>query len=120
VSGVGPKLALALLSTLGVDRGAKAVREKNIALLSSVSGIGKKTAERLALELADKVGEFVDSGPAIADPRRGAAEAALRALERLGYDPTEAGQAIRQALAADGVGDAETLVRRSLQHLTKK
>jgi len=120
VSGVGPKLAIALLSTLGVERGAKAVREKNIALLSSVSGIGKKTAERLALELADKVGEFVESGPATLDPRRGAAEAALRALERLGYDPTEAGQAIRQVLAADGVGDAETLVRRSLQHLTKK
>jgi holliday junction DNA helicase RuvA len=120
VSGVGPKLAIALLSTLGVDRGAKAVREKNIALLSSVSGIGKKTAERLALELADKVGEFVDAGPVSLDPRRGAAEAALRALERLGYDPTEAGQAIRQVLAADGAGDAETLVRRSLQQLTKK
>ena len=119
VSGVGPKLAVALLSALGVERGAKAVRDKNIALLSSVSGIGKKTAERLALELADKVGEFVDEGPRAADPRRGAAEAAMRALERLGYDPGEAGLAIRQALAADGAADAETLVRRSLHHLTK-
>ncbi|MGH7675521.1 MAG: Holliday junction branch migration protein RuvA, partial [Gemmatimonadales bacterium] len=50
VTGVGPKLALALLSGLGVERAARAVQERNVALLASVSGIGKKTAERLALE----------------------------------------------------------------------
>ncbi len=82
VSGVGPKLAVSLVSALGVERGARAVQEKNIALLASVSGIGKKTAERLALELADKVGEFVDAAAA---PVSGAASAALQALERLGY-----------------------------------
>src|SRR5437870_9375993 len=81
VSGVGPKLAVSLVSALGVERGARAVQEKNIALLASVSGIGKKTAERLALELADKVGEFVDAAAA---PVSGAASAALQALERLG------------------------------------
>ncbi|HXV91195.1 MAG TPA: Holliday junction branch migration protein RuvA, partial [Gemmatimonadales bacterium] len=59
VSGVGPRLAIALLSHLGAGRGARAIREKNVALLASVSGIGKKTAERLALELGDKVDEFV-------------------------------------------------------------
>ncbi|MBI1966941.1 MAG: Holliday junction branch migration protein RuvA [Gemmatimonadetes bacterium] len=117
VSGVGPKLAVALLSALGVERGAKAVKEKNIALLASVSGIGKKTAERLALELGDKVDEFVDAG---APPAGGAAEAALRALERLGYGVAEADKAVRAALAADGSGDAETLVRRALQLLTTR
>lgn len=120
VSGVGPKLAVALLSALGVERGAKAVKERNIALLSSVSGIGKKTAERLALELGDKVDEFVSAGRAPTDPRRGAAEAALRALVGLGYEAAEAGTAIRQVLAADGAGDPETLVRRALQLLVKK
>jgi Holliday junction DNA helicase RuvA len=58
VSGVGPKIAIALMSALGVERGVRALRERNIALLASVSGIGKKTAERLALELTDKLGEF--------------------------------------------------------------
>jgi len=121
VTGVGPKLAIALLSALGADRGAKAIRERNIGLLSSVSGIGKKTAERLALELADKVGEFVTGGESAAVVRpEGAAEAALQALERLGYSPGEADRALRQTLADDGdaAGDIEQLVRRALQLLT--
>ena len=118
VSGVGPKLAVSLVSTLGVERGARAVQEKNIALLASVSGIGKKTAERLALELADKVGEFVDAAAASVS---GAASAALQALERLGYARAEADRALGAVLAADGggAGDAEMLVRRALQLLTQ-
>jgi len=118
VSGVGPKLAVSLVSALGVERGARAVQEKNIALLASVSGIGKKTAERLALELADKVGEFVDAAAASVS---GAASAALQALERLGYARAEADRALGAVLAADGggAGDAETLVRRALQLLTQ-
>jgi len=116
VSGVGPKLAVSLVSALGVERGARAVQDKNIALLASVSGIGKKTAERLALELADKVGEFVDAAAA---PVSGAASAALQALERLGYARAEADRALGAVLAADGAGDAETLVRRALQLLTQ-
>jgi len=126
VSGVGPKLAVAVMSALGVERGARAVREKNIALLSSVSGIGKKTAERLALELGDKVNEFVDGGGGAngtAPPLATGAEAALKALERLGYTTAESDRAVRQALANDGsLGDGETeaLVRRALQVLTRK
>ena len=126
VSGVGPKLAVAVMSALGVERGARAVREKNIALLSSVSGIGKKTAERLALELGDKVNEFVDGGGGAngnAPPLASGAEAALKALERLGYTTAESDRAVRQALANDGsLGDGETeaLVRRALQVLTRK
>jgi len=118
VSGVGPKLAVSLVSALGVERGARAVQDRNIALLASVSGIGKKTAERLALELADKVGEFVDAATA---PVSGAASGALQALERLGYARAEADRALGAVLAADGggAGDAETLVRRALQLLTQ-
>jgi len=118
VAGVGPKIAIALLSALGLERGVRAVAERNIALLSSVSGIGKKTAERLALELADKVGELeVSAGPA-ALPGGGAAEAALKALERLGYATAEADRALRDVLSADGDGgDTEALVRRTLQLL---
>ena len=123
VSGVGPKLAVAVMSALGVERGARAVREKNIALLSSVSGIGKKTAERLALELGDKVNEFVDgAGGAARAPLATGAEAALKALERLGYSTVEADRALREALADNGggglEGETEALVRRALQVLT--
>ena len=98
---------------------SSAVREKNIALLSSVSGIGKKTAERLALELGDKVDEFVDGGT---PPIPGGAEAALKALERLGYSTAEADRALRETLAGNGglEGETETLVRRALQVLTTK
>ena len=118
VSGVGPKIAIALLSALGVERGARALREKNIGLLSSVSGIGRKTAERLALELGEKVEEFTEA-PATTVPE--GAEAALKALERLGYATPEADRAVRQALAGNGSnGETEALVRRALQILTTR
>ena len=127
VSGVGPRLAVSLLSALGVARGARAVTERNIGLLSSVSGIGRKTAERLVLELADKVGEFVDADGGRAEAAGGgggggdggAAETALKALERLGYSTAEADDALRQVLAADAsAGSADALLRRALHLLT--
>ncbi len=120
VSGVGPKIGIALLSALGVERGARALREKNIALLASVSGIGRKTAERLALELGEKVEEFTEA-PAVEVPA--GAEAALKALERLGYATAEADRAVRQALSGNGSeasGETEALVRRALQILTTR
>jgi Holliday junction DNA helicase RuvA len=123
VSGVGPKLGVALMSALGVERGARAVREKNIALLSSVSGIGRKTAERLALELGDKVEEFTASAGAPA-PLPGGSESALKALEHLGYGAAEAERALREVLAArtngDANGETEVLVRYALQVLTTR
>ncbi len=122
ISGVGPKIGIALLSALGVERGARALREKNIGLLSSVSGIGRKTAERLALELGEKVEEFT-AAPAVDVPPPAAAEAALKALERLGYATAEADRAVRQALSGNGSeasGETEALVRRALQILTTR
>jgi Holliday junction DNA helicase RuvA len=116
VSGVGPRTAIALLSALGAERGARAIKNRDIAALASVSGIGKKTAERLALELGDKVAEFAESGP----PVTGTAEAAVRALERLGYATPEADKAVRQALAGNGDKEPATLVRRALELLTAR
>jgi holliday junction DNA helicase RuvA len=118
VNGVGPRIAVAFLSTLGAERGAKAIQKKDLATLSSVSGVGRKLAERLALELSDKLGELVGGQPA---PLDAPARAALAALERLGYGGTEAERALRQALAGDGGdADAEVLVRRALHVLTTK
>jgi holliday junction DNA helicase RuvA len=122
VTGVSPRIGVAFLSTLGVDRGARAIRQKDVATLSSVSGIGRKLAERLALELSDKLGELV-GGEATPAALGGPAGAALAALERLGYGTTEAERALRQALAEDGTGtaeDAEGLVRRALRLLTTR
>jgi Holliday junction DNA helicase RuvA len=116
VNGVGPRIAIAFLSTLGAERGAKAIQKKDLATLSSVSGVGRKLAERLALELSDKLGELVGGQPA---PLDAPARAALAALERLGYGGTEAERALRQALAGDDA-DAEALVRRALHVLTTK
>src|SRR4051794_39014767 len=112
------------MSSLGVERGARAVREKNIALLSSVSGIGKKTAERLALELSDKVDDLTESEAVAgaAPPLEAGAGAALKALERLGYGTVEADRALRDAMSGNGgrSGETEQLVRRALQILTTK
>ena len=124
VSGVGPKLALGIVSALGLERGARAIRDRDAATLASVSVVGNKTAERLALELADKVGDFVEGGsPGVAPaPLAGGARAARQALERLGYSPAESERAVRRALTESGTpADAdgtEPLVRRALQLLT--
>lgn len=114
-SGFGPKLALALLSHLGPDRTVRAIQGKDIAALSTVSGIGKKKAERLVLELHDRFADIVvDVGP-----RKGsAAEEAQRALTSLGYQPGAAEEAIRAAVAAGTSDDSAALIKRALQILT--
>ena len=118
-SGFGPKLALALLSTLGAGRTVRSIRQNDLAALSSVSGIGKKKAERLVLELRDRF-EDLDAGdaakmePATPSPP---AEAAVKALVRLGYAPAAAEEAVRDALTGADDGDTALLVRRALQRL---
>jgi holliday junction DNA helicase RuvA len=116
-AGVGPRLALALLSGLGRDRLVRAIRDKDVPLLTTVSGVGKKTAERITVELADKMGDLA-AAPASGPPgSRPAAVEAQRALEQLGYSTLEADQAIRAVLAGDGAADVGTVVKRALQHL---
>ena len=116
-SGFGPRLALALLSTLGPDRTVRSIKGKDIAALATVSGIGKKKAERLILELNDKFAD-VDVEPSRAVPRP--AEEAVRALAALGYAPAIAEDAVRQVLGQEGdEGDTAQLVRRALQWIAK-
>jgi holliday junction DNA helicase RuvA len=115
-SGFGPRLALALLSTLGPDRTVKSIKGKDIAALATVSGIGKKKAERLILELSDKFAD-VDIEPAKTVPRP--AEEAVKALAALGYAPAVAEDAVRQVLGEGDDGDTAQLVRRALQWIAK-
>jgi len=115
VSGVGPKLALALLSALSGERIVRAIREHDIAALSSVSGVGKKTAERVILELKDKTGDLKGEAGA---PVAAASDTATKALVRLGYSAAEADEAVRRALAADGRREKAELVKAALSYLT--
>jgi Holliday junction DNA helicase RuvA len=117
VSGVGPRLAMALVSALGLPRLARALRDRDLAVLTSVPGVGRRTAERLAVELADKL-EDVDSATDGA-PVSSETEAALQALVRLGYGPSQADTALRGVVADDGGADSATLIRRALQRLTR-
>ncbi|MCB9665026.1 MAG: Holliday junction branch migration protein RuvA [Alphaproteobacteria bacterium] len=104
VGGVGPKIALALLDALGLERLVQAVARDEIAVLAQAPGVGKKLASRLALELKDKLpGDF---SSAVATAGIGAAPAADPldlALAKLGYGRSEIGRA-REGLAAEGLG----------------
>ncbi|MDQ3138302.1 MAG: Holliday junction branch migration protein RuvA [Gemmatimonadota bacterium] len=113
-SGFGPKLAMALLSALGPERTVRSVLARDLTALSSVSGVGRKKAERLALELQDKFGDVTLEPHA---PRSAGAEEAVRALGGLGYGPGPADDAVRAALADGGPQDTSQLIRRALQQL---
>jgi Holliday junction DNA helicase RuvA len=117
-SGVGPKLAMAMLSQLSAERIVRAIRENDLAALSSVSGVGKKTAERLVLELKDKTDDL-GSGVRGPGPVTGA-EAAIKALVRLGYTASEADDGVRQALAANGKRETADVVKAALAYLSNR
>lgn len=116
-TGVGPRLALALVSALGGPRVVGALREGDLAILCTVPGIGKKTAERMVVELKDKVRDLAAAVPGAARERPPAAEQAVQALMGLGYLPAEADRAVRAILTTDGAGEPVDLIRRALQIL---
>jgi Holliday junction DNA helicase RuvA len=112
LSGVGPKSALTILSGISVDDFWETVRAQDAAKLTRLPGIGKKTAERLVLELKDKAGEHATT-VAKAGDTSGAVPQAVSALVNLGYKPAEAQ---RLAEAAYRAGDpAEQVIREALK-----
>jgi Holliday junction DNA helicase RuvA len=116
-SGVGPKVALAMLSTYTAERLARALVEKDVTALRQVSGIGKKTAERLALELSDKVADLsLPTGPAPEGGKAPGVQEAAAALVALGYTFADADAAVRAVLAEGDVESADVLIRRALAH----
>jgi holliday junction DNA helicase RuvA len=122
-TGVGPSLALNLLSTLTGDRLVRAVRDGDLATLTRVPRVGKKLAERLVLELRDKLEGAADGAaptPGGARAPSGPGADATRALLALGYAPADAERAVRIGLA-DAPTDDNTadLIRRSLAALAK-
>jgi Holliday junction DNA helicase, RuvA subunit len=122
VSGIGPKLALAVLSGMSVTSFKAAVVNKDVAALSKISGLGKKTAERIVLELKDKLGVAaaweVASAEQARTPEQEHANEAVLALIALGYKQVDAHKAVRQLQEKEGADkSAEELVRLALQRL---
>lgn len=122
LNGVGPKLALALMSTLSVNEMIDAVRQQNTAALVKVPGVGKKTAERLLVELKDRFKSW-EGGDVVTPlaqevaiaPIASSAEAdAVSALIALGYKPQEASRAVAMVEAKEGLS-SEELIRRALK-----
>jgi Holliday junction DNA helicase RuvA len=115
VSGIGPRLALNVLSGMSVVTFKGAIGAGDVRLLSSINGVGKKTAERMVLELKDKVGVATALGQA-APPRDKTIADAAAALEALGTKPAEAQKAAQAAQAMLGPKAAvEELVRAALK-----
>ena len=116
VSGVGPKLAIKMLSGLSPERTVQAIRAQDHAQLTRIPGVGKKLAERLVVELKDKLDDFAVA-PAPTAVRGAAVEDVLSALVNLGYQRPAAEKAIQQAVEKDKAlaGDFDGLFRSALK-----
>ena len=126
ISGVGPKLGLALISALDPQSLSAAVRNNDVSMLTKVPGVGKKTAERLMVELKNRMESLTESGAvplnvvSVEGADAGVAVEAEDALIALGYRPAEANRAVNQALGDGGSAPtAEELVRRALRSFAK-
>jgi holliday junction DNA helicase RuvA len=128
VSGIGPKSAVAMLSGMSADEIVTAIRTNNYARLTSIPGVGRKTAERLVIELRDKMAalsspaleqELAAGGGAAPQSEDALREDTLAALMQLGFPRPAAEKAITAAIQEGGELSVETLLRRSLRQLSK-
>jgi Holliday junction DNA helicase RuvA len=122
VSGIGPKLALAVLSGMSVSHFKSAVVNADIASLSKISGLGKKTAERIVLELKDKLGVVAAWEAASAEhaptPEQSQANEAVLALIALGYKQVDAHKTVRELQEREPeIKTAEELVKSALKKM---
>ena len=129
VSGIGPKLGITLLSGMSADEMIASIRTNNLARLTLIPGVGRKTAERLVMELRDKIAalsspeleEELGAKPSVSvAPTEDAVRAdALSALVNLGYQKSTAEKAINAAIVEGGDISVESILRRSLRRLAK-
>jgi Holliday junction DNA helicase RuvA len=129
VSGIGPRLGITLLSGMSADEMINSIRNNDLARLTLIPGVGRKTAERLVMELRDKVAplstveleEELGTPPSVdtAPTEESVRADALSALLNLGYQRTAAEKAISTALADDGENSVESILRRSLRKLAR-
>ncbi|HRD68768.1 MAG TPA: Holliday junction branch migration protein RuvA [Legionella sp.] len=121
VNGVGPKLAIAILSSISPNEFIQCIQQENATLLTKLPGIGKKTAERLVVEMRDSIKQFSTSSGGntthqITSVR--SQDEAISALEVLGYKPQEALKVVNKI--DDGIKTCEQLIRESLQILSAR
>jgi len=124
VNGVGAKMALAILSGMNAETFAQCVRAEDLAALTRLPGIGRKTAERLVVEMRDRLGEPGGEPASLMSPALSGAAApspageAAAALEALGYRPQDAARMVR-VVDAEGL-TSEELIRAALQGAAKR
>ncbi len=125
VNGVGPKMALAILSGMEADEFVRTVRSNNVAALVNMPGVGKKTAERLIIEMRDRLAEWGDGEDGDAPLASGSSadnklmsQEAESALLSLGYKPQQAARAIDRILKDNPqINDSEALIRLALKSM---
>lgn len=123
VNGVGPKLALAILSGMEPDDFVRTVRNNDVAALVNMPGIGKKTAERLIVEMRDRLAEWdggdaVSAGSGAGDAASGMNREAESALVSLGYKPQQAERAVSRVMKDNpDIADSESLIRQALKNM---
>ncbi|HEY9254407.1 MAG TPA: Holliday junction branch migration protein RuvA [Stenotrophomonas sp.] len=114
VTGIGAKIALAVLSGVSVDEFARLIQTADVTALTRIPGIGKKTAERMVVELKDRAADFVSGGaPVTGALGPDAVSEATVALQQLGYKPAEAARMARDAGSPGD--DVATVIRKALQ-----
>jgi len=127
INGVGAKMALTILSGMSIDDFARCIRDGDSATLTRLPGVGKKTAERLIIEMRDRLDKLItnagsssgagqstiDAAGVVVPPRKDAVGDAVSALAALGYKPAEASRMVR-AVKTDGL-DSEAIIRAALQ-----
>jgi Holliday junction DNA helicase RuvA len=119
VSGIGPKLAITILSGMAADDLTRAIRGNDLTRLTKIPGIGKKTAERMVLELRDKLPEVSESPAPAATTLSGTEEDVLSALVNLGYQKAAAEKALSTVARAGGSPSFDAYFRQSLAMLSK-
>ena len=124
ISGVGPKLALAILSGMGVEEFGQCISDQDIKALVRLPGVGKKTAERLVIEMKDRLEEWGGASLAEAGDKSGSSANSLladaeSALIALGYSPAEASKSMSQ-LDINEFSDSETLIRAALKSMLRR
>jgi Holliday junction DNA helicase RuvA len=124
VSGIGPKLGIAVLSGISAEELIPSIQQNDVARLTHIPGVGRKTAERLVLELRDKLKEMAPTGVPAREEVHGPAGQlkgdAVSALINLGYPEMLADKAVREVIRAEGPElTFEILLKKSLQFLTR-
>jgi holliday junction DNA helicase RuvA len=120
VSGVGPKLAVSVLSGIEAPELVAALRSGDVARLTRIPGVGKKTAERLVVELKDKMADLPAAEAAPAAAPSPAADDIVSALVHLGYSRPEAERAVERTLRDHADGRFEDLLRFALQAVSRR